>query len=163
MNVLARYFPMRRRRGFTIVELLVAMALIMLIMAILAEAFTKSIQAFSDLKAVGDMDQKMRALIVILTRDLSDEHFATVSNTTNAPLTPTPLSQINPSAGPPAVPGQGFFAFSQSAGSISEGADLDNLPSYYNTTAILHFTVNRWRSWNNSVNIPTWRRENYFA
>ena len=47
---------MRKRQGFTIVELLVAMALTLFTMAILSQAFVTSLEVFSQLKGIGDME-----------------------------------------------------------------------------------------------------------
>jgi Tfp pilus assembly protein PilW len=151
---------MKRRPGFTITELLVAMALIMLIMAVMAEAFTESLKTFSAMKSIGDMDQKMRAAVVILSRDLSDDHFGNLQGNYTA------LSQIpNPVNSTTAAPGPncGFFVISQSAASNNEGNDADTNPSPRNTTGLLHFTVNRAKNWNPIVNAHTNRRENYLA
>ena len=63
------------RRGFTLTELLVSMALIVFIMVILSEAFTAGVQAFRDLKAAGDMGERLRAASAALRRDLLDSHF----------------------------------------------------------------------------------------
>jgi hypothetical protein len=153
--------PMRRH-AFTITEMMVAMALIMLIMAILADAFTAGLKSFGDLKAVGDMDQKMRAALVIMARDLSDDHFGTNGGgpwQMSGLMTPTALAL------PVTAPEQGFLAIFQSSASSSspEGTDADGLPSYRNTSAILHFTVNRGATFNPTVNPNTLqRRENYF-
>lgn len=66
---------MRRRQGFTLVELLVAMALIMFVMVILTQAFTASLRAFQILKATGDMDSRLRMVGAIMTSDLRADHF----------------------------------------------------------------------------------------
>jgi prepilin-type N-terminal cleavage/methylation domain-containing protein len=50
----------RRRTGFTLPELLVAMALIVLIMSILAQSFSAGAQSFRHLKAIGDMAERLR-------------------------------------------------------------------------------------------------------
>ena len=50
----------RRRTAFTLVEMLVAAALILLMMWIIATAFTKGLEAFSTLKTAGDMQEKLR-------------------------------------------------------------------------------------------------------
>jgi type II secretory pathway pseudopilin PulG len=63
------------RRGFTIVELLVAMALIMLIMAIIGMAFGSMTSAMRQLKAIGDMQEKLRAAAIIMQRDMAKGHF----------------------------------------------------------------------------------------
>src|SRR5258708_6958710 len=55
-----RHQPSALRRGFTLVEMLVSMALILFIMAILSEAFVASTKTFRDLKALGDMAAKLR-------------------------------------------------------------------------------------------------------
>jgi prepilin-type N-terminal cleavage/methylation domain-containing protein len=63
------------RRGFTLIELLVAMATILLIMVILSEAFTTGLQAFRDLRGVGDLNERLRAASAQLRRDLLESHF----------------------------------------------------------------------------------------
>lgn len=152
---------MKRRSGrsaFTITELLVSMALIMLIMSIMAEAFGKSLEMFSAMKSIGDMDQKMRAAIVILSRDLSDDHFGQ-PNTRLSGIAGAPIT--NPASG--SMPGAGFFVVYQDGVAINEGNDADGNPCPRNTTGMLHFTVNRAYSWNNGGNIKYGRRENYLA
>jgi prepilin-type N-terminal cleavage/methylation domain-containing protein len=63
------------RRGFTIVELLVAMALIILIMAVLSEAFVSGLGAFRSLKSIGDMQERLRVASIKLRADLALRHF----------------------------------------------------------------------------------------
>jgi prepilin-type N-terminal cleavage/methylation domain-containing protein len=66
---------MRRRQAFTLVEMLVSLALIVFIMTILAEAFSSGIETFRRLKAVGDLQDKLRNASSILRRDLAADHF----------------------------------------------------------------------------------------
>lgn len=66
---------MRRRQGFTITELLVSMALIVFIMVILTEAFSAGLQTFRELKAIGDMQERLRSATIALRRDLQKNHF----------------------------------------------------------------------------------------
>jgi prepilin-type N-terminal cleavage/methylation domain-containing protein len=68
MNATTRTTP--PRRGFTLVELLVAMALIIFIMVILTEAFTAGTGVFRTLKSQGDMQEKLRAAIGLMRDDL---------------------------------------------------------------------------------------------
>ncbi len=70
-----RTSTMNKRQGFTIVELLVAMALIVLIMAILSEAFVAGLDGFRALKAVGDLQERLRVAAAPLRRDLLSRHF----------------------------------------------------------------------------------------
>jgi prepilin-type N-terminal cleavage/methylation domain-containing protein len=66
---------LKQRRGFTIVELLVAMALIILIMAVLSEAFVTGLGAFRSLKSIGDMQERLRVAAIKLRQDLALRHF----------------------------------------------------------------------------------------
>jgi len=58
-----------KRSGFTITELLVAMALIVFIMSILAEAFTAGTQTYRELKATGNLSDNLREAALALRRD----------------------------------------------------------------------------------------------
>jgi prepilin-type N-terminal cleavage/methylation domain-containing protein len=107
--------PLTRRRGFTLVELLVAMALIIFIMVILTEAFTAGTGVFRTLKAQGDMEAKLRNAQNILRDDLRQAHFDTNQKTLSNLFT----SQAN-------VPSAGYFYIRQDVAgqlSIPEGTD----------------------------------------
>src|SRR5262249_7526127 len=54
---------------------LVAMALIIFIMYILAEAFSAGSAAFRNLKAIGDMNEKLRNTGTLLRKHLERDHF----------------------------------------------------------------------------------------
>src|SRR5438034_10540819 len=68
-------FLMRSRAGFTLVELMVAMALTMFIMVILSQAFVLSLETFAAMKGLGDMQIDLRTATNILRDDLSQDHF----------------------------------------------------------------------------------------
>src|SRR5437588_4973345 len=130
---------MRRRqlrRAFTLVELLVAMALIVFIMSILTGAFTAATKTFRNLKAAGDMAERLRAVSAQLRWELAADHFEGKKR----------LSQdsfwVN---GPPE---QGFFRLWQGSPPAAnnpyytlEGTDLDGIESYRAVDHALHFTV----------------------
>lgn len=125
---------MRRRNAFTIVELLVAMALIMFIMSILSTAFVTATTLFRNLKAVGDMANKLRSVTTLLQRDLAADHFEGKKRLSD------PTFWVN---GPPT---QGFFRVWQGskpgAGlDFNEGVDLDGFASYRSVDHMLAFTV----------------------
>jgi prepilin-type N-terminal cleavage/methylation domain-containing protein len=61
----------QRKSGFTLVELLVAMALTLFIMVILSQAFIAGAQTFADLKAIGDMNNRLRVASSTLRADLA--------------------------------------------------------------------------------------------
>ncbi len=66
---------MRRRAAFTLVEMMVSVALVLFIMVILTEAFGKGLESFRTLKAIGDMESRLRAATAVLRRDLEADHF----------------------------------------------------------------------------------------
>src|SRR6516165_1368890 len=66
---------MRRRSGFTLVELMVSLALTVFIMAILSEAFVTGLESFRKLRAMAELEQGMRTVESILRRDLQANHF----------------------------------------------------------------------------------------
>src|SRR5438309_4535901 len=63
------------RAGFTLVEMLVATALIMFIMLILSEAFSAGLEAFRTLKGIGDMESRLKAAVTPIRDDLRQDHF----------------------------------------------------------------------------------------
>jgi prepilin-type N-terminal cleavage/methylation domain-containing protein len=63
-----------RRTGFTLVEMLVAMALTVFVMAILSQAFVAALETFSGLKSLGDMNQNLRTAMNVIMADLTQEH-----------------------------------------------------------------------------------------
>ena len=121
--------PTRPRQAFTIVELMVAMALIIFIMYILAEAFAAGTTAFRNLKAIGDMNERLRSASSVLRRYLQADHFEGRKR----------LSDLDFWKNGP--PQEGFFRIIQSGPSVPEGTDLDGLPSFRSTTQALHFSV----------------------
>ena len=104
--------PIATRPAFTIVELLVAMALIIFIMYILAEAFAAGTTSFRNLKAIGDMNERLRSASTVLRRYLQADHFEGRKR----------LSDVDFwKDGPPQ---EGCFRIIQSAAPNFEGSDL---------------------------------------
>jgi prepilin-type N-terminal cleavage/methylation domain-containing protein len=66
---------MQRRKGFTLVELLVAMALALFIMSILTAAFVTALETFRQLKGLGDLQEGLRTASQRLKADLTANHF----------------------------------------------------------------------------------------
>jgi type II secretory pathway pseudopilin PulG len=125
---------MKRRNGFTLVELLVAMALIIAIMAIVSQAFVQATTTFRNLKALGDMANKLRATTTLLQHDLAADHFAGKKRLSN------PNFWVN---GPPS---QGYFRIWQgtppnAGGNVLEGGDADGFPSWRTVDHALAFTI----------------------
>jgi prepilin-type N-terminal cleavage/methylation domain-containing protein len=123
---------MRRRKAFTLVELLVSLALIVFIMAILSYAFSAATRSFTDLKAAGDLAERLRAAVTLLRRDLAADHFEGKKRLSD------PNFWDN---GPPA---EGFFRIWQTtpAATVNEGTEPGGtLSSYRSTGTMLHFAV----------------------
>ncbi len=132
---------MVHRKGFTIIELLVALALVVFIMSILAEMFFVATQTIRRVKAMGDMAERLRIADRIIRADLTANHFG------GGP----PLS--SPSFWNSGPPSEGFFRVYQqtpapvvpnplpSPAYVLEGFDLDGLPSFRASDHMLHFTV----------------------
>ncbi len=131
-----------RRQGFTLVEVLVAMALIIFIMVILTEAFSAGTGVFRTLKAQGDMQEKLRSVTSLLRDDLRQTpgrqyHFDVGDGTlgtlgiNNNPNSPTkgyfyiqqPPQQLLPAA--------------MQFGSMPEGVDGFNVPSVRMNSPVL--------------------------
>jgi prepilin-type N-terminal cleavage/methylation domain-containing protein len=64
-----------RRQGFTLVEMMVSLTLVLFIMVILSQAFQAGLESFRLLKGVGDMEERLRSVATILRRDLAADHF----------------------------------------------------------------------------------------
>src|SRR5256885_344726 len=131
-----------RRGGFTTIELLVAMALIVLIMSILSQAFVEGLTTFRSLKGIGDMQENLRVAGVPLRNDLSLRHFQN-----NMKLSSGFGTSITIIGGVPVSvsqrPSEGFLRIQQGSPSTWEGNDSDGLPSYRATNHILHMTIHR--------------------
>lgn len=122
------------RAGFTLVELMVSMALIIFIMYILAEAFSAGAKTFRDLKAIGDMNTRLRVATSTLRRLLAADHFEGRKR----------MSDLSFWADGP--PKSGFFRIWQDDPGTDEGVDLDSAGgidnrSFRSTTHHLHFTA----------------------
>lgn len=122
---------MTRRQAFTIVELLVSLALILFIMVILSEAFKAGLDSFRQLKAVGDLEERMRTATAQLRKDLAADHFEGRRKMSD------PNFWLQPTR-------EGFFRVIQIGRSVFEGDDDTASPGNHSFRAVnhrLHFTV----------------------
>ena len=63
------------RKGFTLVELMVAFAIIILMLSIMSQAFVIATNTMQGLKELAEMQEKIRPVLSLLQRDLSAYHF----------------------------------------------------------------------------------------
>lgn len=151
------------RPGFTLVEVLVAAGLSLLIMAVVTQAFMRGMDTLSQLKSVGEMQQRLRTFETVMRADLEADHFESrygpkVSDQRLDTLAGGPL--LTNETTPWRPPSKGFFAIRQqpiyldplnadntntnpNLTTWTEGTDSDNLPSTRATDHILHMTVRR--------------------
>lgn len=128
------------RRGFTIIELMVSMALIILIMVVISEAFSAGLHAFTQLKGIGTMQERLRIAATMLRRDLQLRHFEgnrRLSDFDPYWYDPNIGNGDGTTRGPGGRPAQGFFRIQTPAlvaGNLTylrfEGNDGDGIPSY---------------------------------
>ncbi|MBI3409449.1 MAG: prepilin-type N-terminal cleavage/methylation domain-containing protein [Planctomycetes bacterium] len=112
------------RQGFTLIEMLVAMTLTIFVMVILSQCFILGLETFSNLKTIGDMQEKLRTATNLLRNDLIQDHFEAKRRLTDADIFTT-------------RPREGFFKVSQLYASGVDGLDADNLYSLNASTDAL--------------------------
>ncbi len=122
------------RPAFTLVELMVSLALIMFIMAILSQAFVTGMDTFRDMKGIGDMEERLRSATQILRRDLAADHFEGRRRLSDVNFWNAPVRE-------------GFFHIKQGTfrsptgpNAWNEGSDADGNTSGRATDHVLHFT-----------------------
>jgi len=130
-HVRAKHLP-----AFTLIEMLVALALVLFIMAILSYAFQAGFSTFHKLKATGDLAAKLRSATTIMRHDLAANHFEASKRLSDVDFWKN---------GPPEA---GFFRLWQgsragSGANTYEGSDLSGIPSFRSVDHMLHFTVSR--------------------
>src|SRR4051812_29369876 len=121
----------RRRGGFTLIELMVVMALTMFIMAVLSQAFGIGLETFRSLKGLGDLQDGIRTATTTLRNDLAQDHFEGKRRLSDPNIASTPIRE-------------GFFAIRQNSALgtttyLSEGVDGDGVESRRATDHVLHF------------------------
>ncbi len=119
------------RQGLTLVELLVVAALDIFILWILAYAFAVGSDMFTGMKAIGDLDTKLRTATTTLKHDLSAFHFEG-----NRRVSDAGYWDLGP-------PREGFFRIWQGSPSVFEGTDAEGIGSWRATDHALHFTIRR--------------------
>src|SRR5947209_10506301 len=68
-------YQRRSRAGFTLVEMMVATALVLVIMLIISQAFASASKTFNTMRTAGFMQEKLRGGVNILRKDLGNDHY----------------------------------------------------------------------------------------
>jgi prepilin-type N-terminal cleavage/methylation domain-containing protein len=124
----------QRRRGFTLVEIMVAMALTLFILAILSEVFVTGADTFRTLKSIGDLNASLRNATTLIRSDLAADHFEGKRR-----LSDPRFWTVGP-------PEQGYFYLYQGPPPVgpdplAEGFDADQIPSRRRVVHKIAFTV----------------------
>jgi hypothetical protein len=109
--------------------MMVSMALVIFVMVILSYVFAAGLETFRGLKAIGDMEDRMRSVTTFLRRDLSADHFDGKRR----------LSDVNFFAQGP--PREGFFRIWNGSAMTIDGVDADGIPCFRATNHALHMAV----------------------
>ncbi|HMO35554.1 MAG TPA: prepilin-type N-terminal cleavage/methylation domain-containing protein [Gemmatales bacterium] len=167
MRYRSRQHEHPRRAGLTLVEMLIALALSIFIMAILSEAFVKGLEVFGQYKALADLEQRLRTVANIIRRDLRAPHFEGNRKLSECTVSGKPMPILdglrNVPYGPLEAealirqlhqyrfksPSEGFFSVGEwpnrpgvvpRTTSFLEGQDAFARPSYRDQYDVLHFT-----------------------
>jgi hypothetical protein len=122
---MTRLHTIERRTAFTLVEMMVASALIIFMMWIIASAFQSGLESFRVLKTAGDLQEKLRGAATAIRRDLTRPHFNNVDEA-DEDLSNQRLDQ--PGWVPPS---QGYFRIFQDEIGTLEGLDADDTSMAY--------------------------------
>lgn len=147
------------RRGFTLVELLVATALVVVILTVLAVAFGAATDSLRMLKATGDMAERLRTAEGKLRTDLTSRHFDGGDSPAPLRLSDLRYDLLTPGGREAATPTGGYFRIEQGSGSVFEGRDAEGNLSTRATTHAMEFTAYRRGTSPDDlfvVNVPTW-------
>jgi prepilin-type N-terminal cleavage/methylation domain-containing protein len=124
------------RRGFTLVELMIAAGITVLIMTVLSICFQTSMKAMSAMRAQGDAADQLRALGEVMKRDAKADHHLPIESAAAVRNRGRRLSDYDFRNGATASTG---FVVINSPASIKEGND-GVFDSYRNTGSSLWFT-----------------------
>jgi hypothetical protein len=131
------------RTAFTIVEMMVATALTLFIMAVITTVFRAGTDTFSKLRAAGSLSEKLQHSVGIIKRDLGSQHFNGPFSSKTGPF----LSDQRMDLAGWQPPSSGYFEIIQEPSILplyngTEGAnDADTLWSSRSTVSRMRFTV----------------------
>ncbi len=123
-----RYRSSARRPAFTIVELMVAAAVCMLIMAILATVFQMGLDTMRQMRSQADMADQLRAAEAVIRRDLQAPHFPPIDSAPGVLNRGMRLSDYQFDVAGTTRPQGGFFRII-SQGNTVEGSDQYGISS----------------------------------
>src|SRR4051794_26955912 len=106
----SRFSSQSKRAGVTLVEMMVVVAIVVLMMAVLAEIFSLASGVVTAQRTLGELDQRMRQAVQLIRSDLS--------NKTVPLLSTQPIASGNQ---------LGYFEFAESSPADPQGEDTDDV------------------------------------
>ena len=133
MPSLARRASRPSRSGFTLVELMVALALALFILGLFSYLMVAATGSVSTMKGISAADQSVRATINVFRRDLANVY---LSNGTVGELSPSDLF-----TGPERIASRGFITIEENDRSHPQGIDAFGAPVELDTDDVIGFVV----------------------
>lgn len=123
--ITSRKLPqLTKRQGFTLVELLVSMAIIIFMLSIMSQAFVIATTCMQGMKTVGELIDKVRPVMTIMQRDLAADHFDGTKK-----LCDPDFWEYGP-------PREGYFSIIQGGVSEQETPSLGSVKYYISNSSI---------------------------
>jgi len=123
-----------KRSGFTLVEMLVAVALVLFILGLFAVLMQSAMQGVRDAKGINAVDQKLRNAVTLLKADLRQVYLANGG---------TRFSPAELFTRRDRIPTAGYFSIYENARSLPQGMDSFGNPVSVDYDDILAMTVAR--------------------
>lgn len=116
-------YSCKPRSGFSLVELLVAMAIIIFMLSIMSQAFVIATTCMQGMKSVGELVDRTRPVLTLMQKDLSADHFDGTKKLSDANFW---------DYGPPK---EGYFSIVQGGVSEAESKPTDAVKYYISNSS----------------------------
>lgn len=130
-------FRQPSNRGFTLVELLVAMALSLFVMALFGSLFLNATQSVQKAKGIATADQNVRTSVLTIKKDLADLYLRSEFDGATNP------SKIFIADNAATRPSGGYFMIEENSPAIRQGVDQFGLPLDVDTDDVIAWTARR--------------------
>lgn len=126
-----------KRGGFTLVELLVTLALTLFILSLFTTLFVAATGGIRTMKGIAAADQRVRNAVTILRKDLATARIRLPNFAAGQP------DQAFTAGPPPQQATGGYFMIEENSPAIRQGVDQWGLPVEVDADDVLAFTVER--------------------
>ena len=133
----------RARTGFTLVELLVGLALVIFIMSLFSVLFVEASRGMQQMRGITAVDQNVRTVTTILRRDLKDVILNTQTQGIIKPHQLYPRQAPGTGGAGNYVPNGGYFMIEENSPALRQGIDQWGRPVEIDIDDVIGFTVRR--------------------